>query len=160
VVQLQILGALKGVVALPAVGGAVAASGAEAVQDGEEDGAFDGELEAAIGEQLTQDVVATRFLPQALEDKRRADAAGRDDGDLAVLLGGEQEDLFGKACAGGAEGVELPGILEVVEAAERAEDALFGPATVPEVLDDLKVAAGPGGFDAEEHGDLAKKETP
>ena len=65
-----------------------------------------------------------------------------------------------EACAGSEEGVQLSGVLEVVEAADGAEDALFGAAAVPEVLDELEVAAGAGGFDAEEHGNLAKRETP
>jgi len=105
VVQLQLLGAVDLVVLLPAVRGAVAAGGAEAVQDGEEDGAFDGEPEVAVGEQLAQDVVAADLVPEALEDKWWSDTAGGDDGDLAVLVSGEQEDLLGEARAGGEAGV-------------------------------------------------------
>src|SRR5262245_43537368 len=71
-------------------------------------------------------------------------------------MGREQEELLGEACARGEEGVQLPGVLEVVEAAEGAEDALPGATAIPEILDELEVAAGPRGFDAEEHGDLGK----
>ena len=157
---MQIVGAVQGVVTFPAVGGAIAAGGAQAMQDGKEDSAFDGELEAAVGQEFAEDVAAAGVMPEALEDERRSEAAGVDDGNLAVVVSGEQEDLFSEACAGGEQGVELSGLLEVVEAAEGAENALPGAAAIPEVLDELEVAAGSGGFDAEEHGSLAQRETP
>src|SRR5262249_39772209 len=144
VVQVQLLGAVEGVVALPAVGGAVTAGGAQAVQDGEEDGAFDGGLEAALRQEVAEHVAAARPLPEAPEDEGRADAAGGDDGGLTVLVGGQHEGLLGEAGTGDEEGVELAGLLEEVEAAEGAEDALPGAAAVPEVLDELEVAAGAG----------------
>jgi hypothetical protein len=75
-------------------------------------------------------------------------------------MSGEQEDLVGETSAGGQEGVQLSGVLELVQATEGAEDALLGLAAVPEVLDELAVAAGPRRFDAAEPGDLAKKGTP
>jgi hypothetical protein len=130
------------------------------VQDGEEDGALDGELEAAVSQEFTEDVAAAGLVPEAFKDQGRAEAARGDDRDLAIVVSGEQEELLAKASAGGEEGVELTGVLEVIEATQGAKDALLGPAAIPEVFDELEVAAGSGGFDAKEHGGLAKKETP
>jgi hypothetical protein len=76
------------------------------------------------------------------------------------VVGGEQEDFLGQAGAGGEEGIELAGVLEVIEATQGAKNALPGPAAVPEVFDELEVAARSGGLDAEEHGSLAKRKTP
>ena len=69
---------------------------------------------------------------------------------------GEQEDMAGKACPGGQEAIELPGLFEFVESAEGDEHALASFAVVACVLDDLEILPGPGLLDAEEHGGLPK----
>ena len=129
------------------------------MQHGQEDGRFDVEAEAAPCQQGGQDVVAAGLLPEALKDQRRADAAGGDGRQLAVGMSRQQQGLLGEAGAGGEQGVELARGLEQVQASEGGKDALFGLAVIPVVLDELEVAAWPGGFDAEEQGGLGKRDT-
>jgi hypothetical protein len=129
------------------------------VEHGKEDGAFDVEAEAAMAEQIMDDVLAAGLLPEALEDQRRTDAGGGDGGELSAGVGGKQEGVLGEASAGGEEGIELSGLLEEVESSEGGEDALFGGSGVPEVLDELEITSWSGGFDAEEHGSLVKRDT-
>src|SRR5204862_4360012 len=112
----EVLGPVEGVVPFPAVGGAITAASAEAVQDREEDGAFDGKLEVAIRQEFAEHVAAAGFAPESLEDQRGTEAARGDDGKLAVVVGGEQEQGLGQACAGSEEGVQLAGALELDEA--------------------------------------------
>ena len=69
VVELEVVAALDLVVRLPLVGGPVAAGGEEAMQDGEEDGPLDVELEAASLQELLDDVPAAGLLPEPLEDQ-------------------------------------------------------------------------------------------
>ena len=83
-----------------------------------------------------------RLLPEAFEDQGGPEAAGADDGRLAAGVGRQQEDLLGEACPGGEQGVELAGVLELVETAEGAEDALAGAAVVAR---SFRRVAGSGG---------------
>jgi len=159
VLQLQALRAGDDVAAFPGQGGAITAGITEAVQDGEEDGAFNGKLETAALEQLVNDRLTAGVAPQALEDEGRPEATGADDRSLAAVVGGQKEDMFGEAGAGGEEGVEVAGLLELVEAAEGDQDPLADAALRAGVLDDLQVAAWSRGFDAEEHGALGKRVT-
>src|SRR5262245_45333476 len=129
------------------------------MEHGQEDGPLDSEFVAALGEQGRQDRLAAGLLPQPLADESGADALAGDDGRLAVGVGGEQEGMLGEASAGGEQGVELAGGLQMVEAAEGGEDALAGTAALTGVLDDLHVAARAGRFDAEEQGALGNRDT-
>ena len=128
-------------------------------EHGQERGAFGGEFKAPVTEQLGQDVVTAGQMPGAVEEERGSDAAGGEDGKLSVAVGSEQQGVLRETGAGGEQGVELAGLLELVESSEGGEDPLAGAAPVPGVLDELEVLAGPGGFDAEEHGALANRDT-
>src|SRR5262245_37654258 len=154
VVQMQALAALDLVVRLPFVGGPVAARGEQAMEHREEDGPLDIELEAAAVEQPLDDLSAAGLLPEPLEDQGRSDAAGGDGRELSFGVGRDQEDGPGEAGARGQEGIELAGLLEVVEPPEGGDDPLPGSAFLPAVLDDLEVGAGAGGLGSEEHGAL------
>jgi hypothetical protein len=48
----------------------------------------------------------------------------------------------------------MAGLPQFIEAAKRSQDPLADAALVAGVFDDLQILAGPGLFDAEEHGDL------
>ena len=126
------------------------------MQDGEEDGPLEGELEAASLEQLLDDVPAAGRLPEPLEDQGRADVPDRDGREPALGVLGEQQDRAGQAGAGGEQGVELAALLELIEPSQGGDDALPGAAALPAVLDDLEVGAGTGGLGAEEHGALQR----
>jgi len=73
VVQVQIAGAVDGIVVLPLLGGAVAAGREEAMQHGEEDSPLDGEFKAPVREQGRKDFVDRARLPEPVEDQRRPD---------------------------------------------------------------------------------------
>jgi hypothetical protein len=143
VVELEVVAALDPVALPPPVGGPVAARVEEAMQDGEEDGPLEVELEAASLQELLDDVAAAGLLPEPLEDQGGPDAACGDGGDLSLGVGREEEDGLGQASAGGQEGVELSGLLELVESPECGDDPLFGSSVLPAVLDDLEVVLQP-----------------
>ena len=124
------------------------------MQDGEEDGPLEGELEAASLAAAAGRRAGSRWLPEPLEDQGRADVADGDGGQPALGVLGDQQDRLGQAGAGGEQGVELAGLLELIEPPEGGDDALAGAAALPAVLDDLEVGAGAGGLGAEEHGAL------
>jgi hypothetical protein len=153
VVQFKFVHAIEDIVALAAVGGAVAAGAEQAVQNGEEDGAFDGELEMALTQQFGKDRLTAGGLPEFLEDQGRPPAAGANDRDVIVLDFREDQQFVGEACAGSEQGIDLA-VLELVKSAERGEDRLLGPAVAPAIFDDLQIGAGAGFLGAEEHGEL------
>jgi len=107
VLQFQLVDARDAVILFPTLASAIAAGSAQAMQDGEEDGALDGELKAAWREQLGDDWLAAGFLPQALEYQRRSDALAGQGGHLAVAMGGDQETMFSEARAGGEQAIKL-----------------------------------------------------
>jgi hypothetical protein len=66
VVELEVVAALDPVVLPPPVGGPVTARVEEAMQDGEEDGPLDVELEAASLQELLDDVATAGLVPEPL----------------------------------------------------------------------------------------------
>ena len=97
-------------------------------------------------------MLAAGLLPEPLEDQGRADAPGGDGGELPLGVRGEQQDGLGQAGARDQQGVELAGLLELIESSEGGDDPLPGSSVLPAVLDDLEVGASAGGLGAEEHG--------
>ena len=142
---------------LPPVGGAVAAGGQQAVQHGEEDRALDGELEAALAQELFEHGGTAGLAPEALEDEYGAQAEGAHGGQLPALVRRQHEELVGEACPGAEQAIDGAPFLEFVEAAEGGEDGLLGAAIAPVVFDELEVGAGAGLLGAEEHGALRVK---
>jgi hypothetical protein len=140
------------VVRPPLVGGPVAAGGEQAVQDGQEDGSLDVELEAASLQELLDDPLTSRLLPEPLEDQSGSDAAGGDGRELSLGVRREEEDGLGEAGPRDQQGIELAGLLEVIEPPQGGEDPLAGPSVLPAVLDDLEIGAWAGGLGTEEHG--------
>src|SRR5262249_46480650 len=90
-VELEVVAALDLVVGPPLLGGAVAAGVEEPVQDGEEDGPLDGELEPPPLQELSDDGPAAGGVPEALEDQSRADVPDRDGRKSALGVLGDQE---------------------------------------------------------------------
>ncbi len=122
------------------------------MEDGEEDGPLDIELEAASVPKSLDDPWAPRLFPAPREDQGRSDASGADGGELTLGVSGEQEDGLGQAGARDQQGVELAGLLELLEASQSGDDPLPWSSILPAVLDDLEVGAGSGGLGAEGHG--------
>ena len=73
-------------------------------------------------------------------------------GSCPLGVSGEQEDGLGEASARDQQGVELAGLLELIESSQRGDDPLARSSVLPAVLDDLEVGAGAGLLGAEEHG--------
>ena len=69
-------------------------------------------------------------------------------------MGAQNQEVLRQTPAGSQQRIELAGLLQLFEPTERDQDALAGASLVPVVFHDLEVTAWPGGFDAEEHGDL------
>ena len=69
------------------------------MQDGEEDGPLDVELEAASLQQLLDHPQAPGLAPEPLEDEGGPDAPGGDGGELSFGVSRQQEDGLGQACA-------------------------------------------------------------
>jgi hypothetical protein len=112
VLQLHVRAAREDVIVFPTQRGAVTARIAEAMQDGGEYGTFDVAREAALLQQRLEDSLAAGVAPEAFEDEGRPETATANDGNLASLMGGQEDDVFGEAGAGGEQGVELAGVLE------------------------------------------------
>src|SRR5512135_2361278 len=142
------------VVGLPRVGGPVAAGCEEAMQDSEGDGPLDVKLEAPSVQELLDHPLAPRLFPEPLDDQGGSDAAGGEGRELPLGVGRKQEDGLGQAGARGQQGVELSGLLELVESPQGGEGPLAGSPVLPAVLDDLEIGAWSGGLGAEEHGAL------
>src|ERR1700680_2257819 len=147
--QLQLFSSGDEIVDAPAVCRPIAARGQQAVENGQEQGAFDGKFKASTAQQFLHNGLASGFLPEAFEDQGRANDLGRDGGDLAVLMSAEDHGFFGEACAGAQQGVELAGVLKLIDPAAGGNDPLSGAAILPVILDDLQVAAGAGGGGAQ-----------
>src|SRR5664279_239984 len=159
VVELEFVASFDRVVRLPLVGGAVAAGGEEAMEHGEEDGALDVELIAASLEKLRDHPLTPGLAPEPLENEGRPDAACGDDRDLSLGERREEPDRLGETRARDQEGVELPGLLELIEPPQRGDDALPWSSILPAVLDDLEVGPCAGRLGAEKH-DASVVETP
>ena len=59
---------LPGQPLFPALGSAIAARGAQAMQDGKKYGPFHGEIEVTAGEKFGKHLLAARLAPKSLED--------------------------------------------------------------------------------------------
>ncbi len=154
VVQFQLVHSRQDIVALPALGGAVAARRQEPVQDGQEDGPLHGKLEMPAAQRRANHGLAAGILPEFFEDQRRPPAAGSDDGEIVLLMFREDQQLLGEACTGGEQAIDLVIGLQLVEPAQRSQDGLLRPAVAPVVFDDLQIGTWSGLFGAEEHGEL------
>ena len=88
--QFQVVSAVDEVIGFPALPGAIAAGGTEAMQDGEKDGAFNIEVVVAVSEKLADDGLAAGLLPEALKDEAGPDAAGADGRGLAIAMGSQE----------------------------------------------------------------------
>ena len=159
VVELEVVAALDLVVGPPLVGGPVAAGVEEAMEDGEEDGPLDVELEAASLQELLDDLAAAGLLPEPLEDQGGSDASGGDGGELALGVSREEQDGLSEASTRDQQGVELSGLLELIESPEGGDDPLAWSSVLPAVLDDLEVGASAGLLGAEEHGAPVVRDT-
>ena len=76
---------------------------------------------------------------------------------LAASMGGQQHDRFAELGPRAEQTFELAALLELIEASQRGDDALFAAAALPAVFDDLQVDAISRLLLAKEHGDLLSR---
>jgi hypothetical protein len=107
----------------------------------QEDGPLNVELEATALQQLLDDLLTSRFLPEPLEDEGRSDASGGDGGELSLGVSREQQDGLGQSSPRSQQGIELSALLELIESSQGGDDPLSGASLLPAVLDDLEVGA-------------------
>ncbi len=122
------------------------------MQDGEEDGAFDGKGEVTISQQLLQDGVAVSVAPQALKQQRRADALAAEPGSAALVEGREDDRALCQAGGGADQPVEIAAAFDLFLASEVADDALLDVALLADGLDQVEVCVGADTLFADEHG--------
>src|SRR5262245_34940856 len=82
------------------------------MQDGQEHGAFDGELETAAAQEFVEHGPATGFLPEFFKDQGRTPTTRMDYGEMALAMLGEDEDFLSEAGPGGQQAVDLATVLD------------------------------------------------
>ena len=124
------------------------------MQDRQEHGPLDIELESPLYEQSPEDLGQAQLLPETLEDQYRPDAnlLGRRDPPLSVCR--QHGGVFRKAGARREQRIELTGFLQHIQSPQGGNHALLDPAIDPLVVHDLKILVGPGLLASYEHGDL------
>ena len=75
-------------------------------------------------------------MPEPLEDQRRSDAVCRDSGRLAATMRAEQQHMFGEACTGSEQAVQVARLFELIEPAQSGQNALANAPLLPGVSDD------------------------
>jgi hypothetical protein len=138
----------------PVIRRPIAARLHQAMQHSQKDGTLHGELETPGPQQILEDGLAARLLPEPFKDQHRAQTPGRGRRQVTSGPGRQDQEMLGKAAPGGQQTVDMAGLFQVVEATEGGEDALSWPAVNPVVFDDLEIDAWPGFFSAKEHGGL------
>jgi hypothetical protein len=122
------------------------------MQHGEEDGPFHGELEAAVAQQMLQNLVDRAGFSEPLKDEGGADS-GTPGGDaLAPTPRTEDRQLLGEPPQRLHQGIESAVGQKLIEAAESEQDALLDLAIHPLVVYDEQAGAGTVGLRADEQG--------
>ena len=122
------------------------------MQDGEENSPLERELEVPLAQQREQDLVDRTRLPEALEDKRRADPGTAGCDALAAGVCTENGEFLREAAKGLEKGVQVSTGEKFIQAAEAMKHSLLDLAVNPMVVDDEEISAGTVGLSANEHG--------
>ena len=149
-VQFDPVGAVDAVVVAPAVGGPPATAD-EAVQHGQERRALQREVMVARPRQALDHRPAAGLLPHPLEGERRTDAARGDRRRLAAVKRIKHDRLLGKAGSRAQEPLQLPALLEILDAPERRDHLLAYRRALAPALDDLQIGAAARSLLAEIH---------
>jgi hypothetical protein len=123
------------------------------VQDADEDGALDREVEAAVAHQIGQDLGNPQPLPQPPEQQRPADPhTGKAPG---LHLGKDHRPLA-VARERGDQPVQFAAGQQCVLAPESTDDLLADPAALAHALDQVQIGVAPGRLLADEHADVVR----
>ena len=124
------------------------------MQHRQEEQAFQRQFVTPPGEQSLDDLGNSQFLPQPPEDQCRSDATTSNGGDLPIPMSREHQDGFRESGSRLQQAIELPTFLQLIQAPQRGQDALFAASVLPTVFDNLQVLVGTGSLAAYEHGSI------
>ena len=134
--QAQAADAGHGVVVFPLLGSAVAAGREQTMQDSQENGPFHGELEAAVAQQMPQNLVDRAGFPEPLKDQGGADP-GTPGGDaFTARLCAEHRQFLGEPSQRLDQSIEPTFGQKLIEAAEPEKHALFDLTVHPLIVYD------------------------
>ena len=131
---------------------AVGAGHHQPVQHGQIDGPLDIEAELPFAQQAAQHIATAGLLPQPSEHQVGADADPPQFGQFTAIEAGQHDRAAGMAGGRGDQAIEQVGVLDLIAAAERLDDALDVTAALASVLDEVEVFVGSDLLDADEHG--------
>jgi hypothetical protein len=124
--QLQGFGPWDADIPAPAFGRPVWARLEEAVEHGEVDGTFHRDLEAALPQQVGQEVLQAHRLPQAAEDQVRAQLPHGTGFQLTLAMGRDQPYLRSEPSEGTEEDIDGPRGRQLIDPTQGGEHALHG----------------------------------
>ncbi len=122
------------------------------MQHGQEEDAFQGQLEASAGQQSLDDLGNCNSSHS--RPKISAGPMRRWRWRVALPMRGEHHHGFGELGPRLQQAVELAALLQLIQPSHGGDDALLAAAFFPAVLDDLQIDVVAGSFLAEEHGGL------
>ena len=152
--QFETLDAIDPVILPPPIGGPVGSAGEQAMQHGEEDGAFERKPMLTLARELLDDGPAPGLLPQPFEHESRPDAPHVSVDCSPVVEGVDHDRLGGEARAGSQKPFQLPALAQILDAPERGDHLLADLRAFTAAFDDLEIGATAGGLLAEVHGRL------
>jgi hypothetical protein len=92
--QVQLPGAVDGIVLFPLLGGAITTRRKQPMQHTEEDRPFDGELKVALSQQSSENLVDRASLPEPLADQRWTDLSASCGDAVTVQMSAENGKLL------------------------------------------------------------------
>jgi hypothetical protein len=152
--QFETLDAIDPVILPPPIGGPVGSAGEQAMQHGEEDGAFERKPMLALARELLGDGPAPGLLPQPFEHESRPNAPHVSPDGSPVVEGGDHDCLRGEARARSQQPLQLSALIQVLDTPERGDHLLADLQAFTAAFDDLEIGAAAGGLLAEGHGRL------
>src|SRR5450756_2155857 len=152
--QVEPLDAIDPVVLPPPIGRPVRAAGEQAMQHGEEDGAFERKPMLALTGELLDNALAPGLLPQPFKHEGGPDAPYVGGNRSAVVDRVDDNRLCSKARAGSQKSFQLSALAQVLDTPERGDHLLADLRTFAAAFDDLQIGTTAGGFLAEVHGRL------
>src|ERR1035437_6000630 len=155
--QVEPLDAVDPVILSPPIGRPVRTTGAQAMQHGEEDGAFERKPMLALPGELLDDGPASGLLPQPFEHQGGPDESDVS-GDCGAVVDRIDDDrLGGEARAGSQKPFQLSALAQILDTPQRGDHLLADLRAVAGAFADLQIGATAGGFLAEVHGRRVSK---
>src|SRR5450759_2064615 len=149
--QVEPLDAIDPVVLPPPIGRPVRAAGEQAMQHGEEDGAFERKPMLALTGELLDHALAPGLLPQPFKHEGGPDAPHVSGNCSAVVDCVDDDRLGGEARAGSQKPFQLSALAQILNTSERGDHLLTDLRAVAVAFDDLQIGATAGGLLSEVH---------